>query len=175
MTAVEGLAGRSVAMWRAAGEDRNAAAAVRALSPDVRMISPATAQYAFVGHLQIQCLLDEAFKVITSISYVDQMQSGSSVALFYRGTLGGTEFEEAQRLRLNGAGQIEEVTLFLRPLPALTGLMHQLGPALARRADRPRLASILAVAGWMLHQFAEAGERSLLPRTRPASEDRHQV
>src|SRR5689334_881061 len=105
----------SVAAWRAAGEAGDAGAAVAALDPEVRLMSPITEQFTFDGREQIRTLLEVAFEVIDSIVYTDQVAEGETVALFYEGRIGKSRLYEAQRLRLAPGGLIREITLFIRP------------------------------------------------------------
>ncbi|WP_433833676.1 nuclear transport factor 2 family protein [Actinoplanes sp. CA-015351] len=157
----------TVPIWRAAGESGDAAAAVTALSPEAVLISPITEQFTFRGHTQIGGLLEVAFATIDDITYTDQVAEGRTVALFYRATVSGTPIHEAQRLRLGEDGLITEITLYIRPLPALTHLMTTLGPALARRNNQPGLARVIPVAGGLLHSMAATGERHIMPKARP--------
>src|SRR5690349_318280 len=157
----------AVAAWRAAGEAGDAAAAVAALSPDVTLISPLTDQFTFQGHRQLRDLLEVALAAVEGITYTDQVAEGCTVALFYEATVGGTRLHEAQRLRLGDDGLITEITLFLRPLPALTKLMNRLGPELARRNGQPRLARLIPLAGGLLHAMAPSGERRIMPKAAP--------
>jgi hypothetical protein len=157
----------AVAAWRAAGEAGDAGAAAAALDSDVTLISPITEKFTFRGRRQVRRLLDVAFGVITGISYTDQVAEGRTVALFYEATVGGTRLYEAQRLRLGADGLITEITLFIRPLPALTLLMRRLGPELARRNGQPGLARLIPVAGGVLHAMAESGERRIMPKAAP--------
>ena len=158
---------QSVAAWRAAGEARDAAAAVATLSDDVRLISPITEQFTFDGRERIRTLLEVALEAIDEISYTDQVAEGRTVALFYEGRIGSTRLFEAQRLRLADDGRIREITLFIRPLPALTRLMTRLGPELARRNGQPGLARLIPVTAGMLHSMAETGEKKFMPKAAP--------
>lgn len=157
----------AVARWRAAGEAGDAAGAVAALSPDVTLVSPITEQFTFRGHEQVRTLLEVALPAIEGITYTDQIAEGRTVALFYEARVGTTRLYEAQRLRLATDGLITEITLFIRPLPALTRLMTRLGPELARRNGQRGLARLIPLAGGMLHSMADTGERKIMPRTAP--------
>src|SRR3954447_26597756 len=117
----------AVAAWRTAGESGDAAGAVAALSPDVTLISPITEQFIFRGHRQVRDLLEVALPLIDDITYTDQVAEGRTVALFYEARVGATRLYEAQRLRLDAAGLVSEITLYIRPLPAITLLMSRLG------------------------------------------------
>jgi hypothetical protein len=157
----------AVAAWRAAGEAGDAAGAVATLSPDVTLISPITEQFTFQGHRQVRTLLEVALAAIDGITYTDQVAEGRTVALFYEATIGTTRLYEAQRLRLGADGLITEITLFVRPLPALTLLMTRLGPELARRNGQPGLARLIPLAGGILHSMTDTGERKIMPRAAP--------
>ena len=157
----------AVAAWRAAGEAGDAAAATAALDPAVRLVSPITEQFTFDGRDQVRTLLEVALAAIDRITYTDQMTGPDSVALFYEAAVGPTRLYEAQRLRLGPDGLIREITLYIRPLPALTRLMTRLGPELARRNGRPGLARLVPVAGGLLHAMADSGERRIMPRAAP--------
>jgi hypothetical protein len=157
----------AVATWRAAGEARDAAAAVSALSEDVRLISPITEQFTFDGRAKVRTLLEVALEVIDEVAYTDQVAEGPTVALFYEGRLGDTRLFEAQRLRLGDDGLIREITLFVRPLPALTRLMSRLGPELARRNGQPGMARLIPVTAGTLHAMADAGEKRFMPKVAP--------
>ena len=157
----------AVTAWRTAGEAGDAAGAVAALSPDVTLISPITEQFTFRGHRQVRDLLDVALTLIDDITYTDEVVAGRTVALFYEARIGTTRLYEAQRLRLDATGLISEITLYIRPLPAITLLMRRLGPELARRNGQPGLARLLPLAGGAMHSMAETGEARIMPRVAP--------
>ncbi|WP_433126148.1 nuclear transport factor 2 family protein [Micromonospora sp. CA-240977] len=157
----------AVAAWRAAGEAGDAEAAVAALSPGVTLLSPITERFTFQGRQQVRDLLEVALAAIDGITYTDQVAEGRTVALFYEAQVGGRRLGEAQRLRLRADGLISEITLFIRPLPALTLLMTRLGPELARRNRQPGLARLIPLAAGMLHSMADTGERHIMPRAAP--------
>ncbi|RKR85880.1 SnoaL-like protein [Micromonospora pisi] len=157
----------AVAAWRAAGEARDAAGAVAALSPDVTLVSPITEQFTFQGHRQVRTLLEVALAAIDDITYTDQVAEGRTVALFYEAQVGATRLYEAQRLRLGADGLISDITLYVRPLPALTLLMTRLGPDLARRNGQPGLARLIPLASGAMHSMAATGEQRIMPRLAP--------
>jgi hypothetical protein len=156
-----------VAAWRTAGESGDAHAAAQCLAEDVEVISPLTAQFRFRGRDQAREMLSAAFEVISGIRYHTEIGEGRTWALFYHGRSGPQELEEAQLLRLGDAGLIRELTLFGRPLPALTAVMAGIGPRLLRRQGRPRLATVVNVATVPLHAMVRLGEQRLLPLADP--------
>lgn len=157
----------AVAAWRTAGEAGDAAGAVAALSPDVTVVSPITEQFTFQGRQQVRTLLEVALAAIDDITYTDQVAEGRTVALFYEAQVGAVRLYEAQRLRLGADGLIKHITLYVRPLPALTLLMARLGPDLARRNGQPGLARLIPLASAAMHSMAATGERRIMPRVAP--------
>jgi hypothetical protein len=158
---------RVIAAWRAAGESGDATAAGACLAPEVELISPLTEQFRFHGPAQVIDVLAAAFEVISEINYHTEVGTGETRALFYYGRVGGRPLEEAQLLRLNADGLIRELTLFGRPLPALTDVMAGIGPRLLRRQRQPRLARLVGVATAPLAAMTRLGEKRLLPRADP--------
>jgi hypothetical protein len=112
-------------------------------------------------------LLATAFEVIHDIRFHTEVGDGDTWALFYRARAGRVEVEEAQLLRLNPDGLIRELTLFGRPLPALTEVMSGIGPRLLRRQRQPRLARLVTVATGPLAAMTRLGERRLMPMADP--------
>ena len=158
-----------VEQWKVAGQVGDAQRAAEALAEDVVLVSPVTEQFAFRGRDELRELLTSVFEVFTDIRYTDDLRSGTTVALFATGRVGGTVLQEAQRLRLDERGRIRELTLFMRPIPALTAFVRALGPPTARRQGRPGVARVLAVAGAFLDTVATSGDRRFLPLARPES------
>src|SRR5690349_6398010 len=135
-----------IAAWRAAGENGDAAAAGACLAPDVELISPLTGKFRFQGPAEVTEVLSAAFEVIHGIRYHTEVGDGDVRALFYYGVAGREPLEEAQLLRLDGAGLIRELTLFGRPMPALTEVMAGIGPRLLRRQKQHGLARLVGLA-----------------------------
>jgi hypothetical protein len=157
----------TIAAWRAAGESGDAAAAGRCLASEVEMISPLTEAFRFRGPAQVTEVLTAAFEVINDIRFHTELGSGDTWSLFYHGRAGRDPLEEAQLLRLNADGLIRELTLFGRPMPALTQVMAGIGPRLLRRQGKPRLARALVLATAPLNAMTHTGERRIMPLADP--------
>jgi hypothetical protein len=157
----------TIAAWRAAGESANVTAAMACLATDVEVVSPLTAQFRFRGQAQVSDMLASAFEVIHEIRYHTQVGDGDTWALFYYARAGREPVEEAQLLRLDNDGLIREITLFGRPLPALTEVMAGIGPRLLRRQHQPILARLVTLATTPLNAMTRLGERAILPRADP--------
>jgi hypothetical protein len=134
----------------------------------VTVISPLTAQFRFHGREQVRDMLTAAFEVISEVRYHTEVGDGGTRALFYHGRAGGEKIEEAQLLRLDAGGLIQELTLFGRPLPGLTTIMADIGPRLLRRQGRPGLARVVKLAITPLAVLTRIGERRLVPLADPA-------
>jgi ketosteroid isomerase-like protein len=159
----------TVAHWRAAAESGDVDAAVACLSPNVVLSSPLTEQFRLEGRDQLRDFLGSAFVAIEDIRFHTQTGQGDTYALVYRARVAAQPFEEAQLLRFDDEARIAEITLFGRPMPALTALMTTLGPALARGQGRRGLAAILRASAAPIHAMVTFGDRSVVPRTRPGA------
>ncbi|CAM5709957.1 nuclear transport factor 2 family protein [Streptomyces canus] len=162
-------AAATVARWRSAEERGDVDAAVACLSRDVVLSSPLTEQFRFEGSDQLRFFLTSAFAAVKDVRYHTQSGEGDVYALVYRARVGSQSFEEVQLLRLDDEAQIKEITLFGRPMPALTALMTTLGPELARRQGRRGLAALMRASTMPIHAMVTFGDRSMVPKTRPAA------
>jgi hypothetical protein len=163
----------AVATWRRAAEAGDARLARTALAEDAVLISPLTSQFRFEGRDAIGELLDDVFRVLTGIRFADEFVDGDRVALFATGHVGDRTLGEAQRLRLDDRGHIRELTLYMRPIPAMTALLRDLGPLVARRQGRPWIARLLTGTGGMLDSIAAGGDARLVPLAGPGASRRH--
>lgn len=149
--------------WVTAGAAGDAGAAADCLTADAEFVSPLTDRFSFRGREQVRPLLEAVFSVVTDFHCLERTGDGELVAVRYRGRVGGTRIEEAQLLRVRGDA-IEEVRLFVRPVPAATALMRALGPLLAPTRVG---ALVLGAATGGLHALAASGDRGLVPLARP--------
>jgi ketosteroid isomerase-like protein len=159
----------SIAQWRAAGEAGDADAAATALAENVILVSPLTDQFAFEGREQVRELLTSVFEVMTGIRFTAQVGSGSSVVLLASATVRGRSLDESQHLELDANGLIVHITLYMRPLPAVTALLRGLGPRVARRQGRSLVAAVLRPAGALLDTVASSGDSTFMPLARPGA------
>ena len=160
-------ADQTIAEWRLAGENHDAAQAIACLAGNVVLISPLTAQFTFDGRDRVGDVLTAGFQVIDEIRFHTEVGDDRTRALFYYGRCGKQPFEECQLIRLNHEGLITEITLFGRPLPGLTAVMRRIAPAILRRQGRPQLGGLLGVATVPLHALTSSGEQRLVPLADP--------
>lgn len=159
----------TIASWRAASERGDVDAAVACLSRDVVLGSPLTEQFRFKGPDQLRDFLTSAFTAVQDIRFHTQIGEGDAYSLFYRAQVGSQPFEEAQLLRLDEQARIKGITLFGRPMPALTALMISAGSELARRQGRRGVAALMRASAAPVHQMVTFGDRRVVPLTRPAA------
>ncbi|WP_332645009.1 nuclear transport factor 2 family protein [Aeromicrobium sp.] len=157
----------TVARWRAAAENADADAAIACLSPDVVLSSPLTEQFRLEGREELGDFLSQAFTAVEDIHFHTEIGQGDAYSLAYRARVRNQPFEEVQLLRFDDEARISEISLYGRPMPALTALMITLGPKLARRQGRRGLAALLRVSSAPVHNMVSFGDRRIVPMTRP--------
>ena len=158
----------TTAAWRTAGERGDGEAAAACLAENVVAISPLTAAFRFEGREQVREMLLAAVQVFGDVRYHTEVGDERTRALFMTGRAGREQFEEAQLLRFDDDGRIVELTLFGRPLPALTQVLSTIGPLLVRRQGRPGLARVIKAATAPLHAVTRLGEKTLVPLADPS-------
>jgi hypothetical protein len=157
----------TIAAWRRAGEHGDADAAGQLLAAGIEVISPLTEQFRFRGPEQVTAMLAAAYETIRGIRFHTQVGADQTWALFYHAHAGRQFVEEAQLLRLDASNHIRELTLFGRPLPALTAVMADIGPRLLRGQRRPALARLVGALTGPVAVLTRVGERRIVPLADP--------
>ena len=132
----------TVARYREAVERQDVDALIATLSPDVEMFSPISQRALLRGRPTIRDVVAAVFANVEEMQVVDEIATadGRRRVLYLRGHLrGGQPVEESAWLRFDNAGLVAELTLFIRPLSALTALVAAMGPPLAARRGRLRV------------------------------------
>ncbi|MPZ79162.1 MAG: nuclear transport factor 2 family protein [Actinophytocola sp.] len=156
--------------FREAGETHDIDLAMTVCADDVVVHSPLTDRATFRGRAEVRGLFEVVYEQLSELRYSDVLGDGRRWALFGSATVGGQRIEETLRLTLDDAGQIVEVTLYIRPLPGLAAVMAALGPPLARRYGRSRLtAAVLRAMVAPLVFLTRAGDRAGIPLALPES------
>lgn len=162
----------TIASWRDAAERGDADAAGHLLAAGIEVISPLTEQFRFHGPEQVTAMLAAAFETISDIRFHTQVGADQTWALFFHAHVGRQPVEEAQLLRLDASGHIRELTLFGRPLPALTAVMADIGPRLLRGQRRPALARLVGALTGPVAMLTRVGERRIVPLADPSRPQR---
>lgn len=138
---------------RRATEAHDVEGIIALLAPDVVLLSPIVRRARFEGRDEVADLLRVVFTVLHDIRFTETVAEGERTqVVFWRGKVLGLHLEEANLLRLDDAGRIREMTLFMRPLASLAFLAVVVTPrillrgrsarrALLRGAGRPRRPS----------------------------------
>ena len=85
-------ADQTIAEWRRAGENHDAAQAIACLAGNVVLISPLTAQFTFDGRDRVGDVLTAGFQVIDEIRFHTEVGDDRTRALFYYGRCGQQPF-----------------------------------------------------------------------------------
>jgi hypothetical protein len=142
-------------------------AIVATLTPDVSFHSPITGSAAFEGRKELHELFTVVTDVLSDLRHHTDIGDDRTRMLAATARLGRQEIEEAALLRLDEHGLIEDITLWIRPLPALTAMMAALGSGLAWSTGRRGLPLLVGAATRPLAALTRLGDRTLVPLLTP--------
>lgn len=116
--------------FRKAVEAFDLEAAIACLSPDVVLHSPVTFK-PFVGRDAVAALFAILFKTFEDFRYVEEFhgEDGSAV-LHFRTRVGDRDVEGIDMIKPSSDGLIEDFTVMVRPLSAVTALRDAIGAEL---------------------------------------------
>ncbi|MEV0151043.1 MULTISPECIES: nuclear transport factor 2 family protein [unclassified Nonomuraea] len=149
--------------YREAGEAKDVGAIMATLSPRVSFHSPLTAATAIQGHDRVRELFTAVLGALTDLRYHTDVGDGRTRMLASTARVGRQRIEESALVRLDDDGLIEDITMWIRPLPGLTALMAALGPRMAADSGRPGLALLVGAATRPLAAMTRLGDRTLVP------------
>lgn len=149
--------------YREAGEAHDLDALMATLADDVVFRSPLSAGASFRGKEQVRELFAVVFEVLSEMRYQSDLGDESTRMVTATARLGRQELHEATLISLDEDGLIKEITMWIRPLPALTAMMAALGPGLAKATGRPGLPLLVAAAVKPLAAMTRLGDRTLVP------------
>ncbi len=116
--------------FRKAVESFDLEAAIACLSPDVVLHSPVTFK-PFLGRDAVAALFAILFKTFEDFRYVDEFAGpDGSAVLHFRTRVGDREVEGIDMIRPGADGLIEDLTVMVRPLSAVTALRDAIGAQL---------------------------------------------
>lgn len=123
-------------------EARDHAALADTLAPDV-VLHPAVTRTVFGGRETVAELYASVLEAFEELEVVDELRGGDTHAFFWRGRIDGRFVEGSDRLRLDGAGKVREITVVGRPLSGLATFLTGIGPRFARRRRGRVVATML--------------------------------
>jgi hypothetical protein len=80
------------------------------------------------------------------VEVTDEFESRDTHVFFWRGRIEGRFVEGADRLRLDAAGKVQEITIVGRPLSGLATFLTGIGPRFARGRRGPGVARALRLS-----------------------------
>ncbi|TDE30009.1 nuclear transport factor 2 family protein [Nonomuraea mesophila] len=151
------------AAYRRAGEEHDLDALMTTLADDVVLHSPLSATATFQGRDQVGELFSVVMSVLSGMRYHSDVGDDRTRVLTATARLRDLEVHEAAVVEVDDEGLVKDITLYVRPLPALTALMAALGPGMARASGRPGLALLVGAAVRPLAAMTRLGDRTLVP------------
>ena len=127
---------------RVAVEARDLEALIKTLAPDVILHSPLISE-AFHGREKVGHIfrsLAEDYLFTDDFRYTAELAEGDTVVLAFKGKLNGVDVEGIDLLKVDAAGEVRDVTVFLRPLPGTAAVAKHLAPRVAGNGSKVKAA-----------------------------------
>lgn len=137
----------AIAAYRAAGERGDADAVSPLLAPDVILHSPLTAnvKVRFEGREEVTEMHRDIFAVFEGMTTGEPLVLEDTRAFTFRARVRGEEFSAMMLADFDEHGQITELTIFARPLPAVAALFAALPPRVSARRRGPAMGAVVAL------------------------------
>lgn len=117
--------------FRRAAEAKDLELMREALREDVVLHSPILFR-GFEGRDVVLVVLSHVAALLENFSYTDELHGEGTICLRFKATVDGDrELEGIDFLELDDEGRVRELTVFMRPLSALTRFHEQMGARLA--------------------------------------------
>jgi hypothetical protein len=105
--------------FRVAAEAKDVELMTETLREDVVLHSPILFR-GFEGRDVVGQVLTHVAATLEELTYVDELVTGNSVCLRFQAKVGDRELEGIDFLELDADGKVKELTVFMRPLSAIT-------------------------------------------------------
>jgi hypothetical protein len=115
--------------FRVAAEAKDVALMTETLREDVVLHSPILFR-GFEGREIVSQVLTHVAATLEDLTYVDELAGENSVCLRFKANVGDRELEGIDFLELDEDGRVAELTVFMRPLSALTRFNEQMAERL---------------------------------------------
>jgi hypothetical protein len=119
--------------FRLAVEGKDLDAAITALREDVVLHSPILFR-GFEGREVVAQVLAHVAATLEDFRYTDELAEGDTVVLRFKARVGDRELEGIDFLELDEGGLVRELTVFMRPMSALTAFNEQMAARLGVEA-----------------------------------------
>lgn len=121
--------------FRRAAEAKDLEMLREALAEDVVLHSPVTFR-PFEGRDAALFVLSHVIAVFENFAYLDEVTEGDRVVLRFRADVGDRELEGIDYLELDADGRVTELTVFIRPLSALTVFAERMSERIAAASSQ---------------------------------------
>jgi hypothetical protein len=111
--------------FRVAAEAKDVELMTAALREDVVLHSPILFR-GFEGRDVVGQVLTHVADTLEGLTYTDELAEGDTVCLRFKAKVGERELEGIDFLELDEAGRVRELTVFMRPLSAITAFNEQM-------------------------------------------------
>jgi len=111
--------------FRRAAEAKDLDLLAEALREDVELHSPVLFR-GFEGRDVVSAVLAHVAATLEDLAYTDELREGNTVALRFKARVGDRELEGIDFLELDEEGRVAVLTVFMRPLSALTAFNEQM-------------------------------------------------
>ncbi|HEY5708958.1 MAG TPA: nuclear transport factor 2 family protein [Solirubrobacterales bacterium] len=111
--------------FRRAAEAKDVELMTETLREDVELHSPILFR-GFEGREAVGHILTHVAATLEDLTYVDELREGSAVALRFKARVGDRELEGIDFLELDEDDRVAVLTVFMRPMSALTAFNEQM-------------------------------------------------
>jgi len=115
--------------FRRAAEAKDLDLLVETLREDVELHSPVLFR-GFEGREIVTQVLTHVAATLEDLTYVDELHEGDTVALRFKARVGDRELEGIDFLELDEEGRVAVLTVFMRPMSALTAFNERMAERL---------------------------------------------
>jgi hypothetical protein len=115
--------------FRRAAEAKDVELMTETLREDVELHSPILFR-GFEGRDAVGQVLTHVAATLEDLTYVDELHEGNTVALRFKARVGDRELEGIDFLELDDEGRVAVLTVFMRPMSALTAFNEQMAARL---------------------------------------------
>jgi len=115
--------------FRRAAEAKDIELLAETLREDVELHSPILFR-GFEGRDIVTQVLTHVAATLEDLAYVDELHEGGTVALRFKARVGDRELEGIDFLELDAEGRVAVLTVFMRPLSALTAFNERMAERL---------------------------------------------
>jgi ketosteroid isomerase-like protein len=137
------------------------------LADDVVLRSPITERLRFRGRDRVLDIIAAVRSVTNDVERTHLTGSGDTWVQVVRGTAGRRPYHLSELIEFDDTGRIRELTVFIRPMPALVAFAAAVVPVAARRRGRGASLALSAMVKPLV-PLVEQGDRVAIAVLRDA-------